>query len=107
MPSLSAGVPLQSSIPATKDVGAFRDFNRVRVVIEELMLHMSGEEEGRKSALRWMPTEQQLEDYGLQDVLLAIELLHGGHARVAGELGLRLQGPGVRASLRTSIRQNR
>ena len=47
-----------------------------------------------------MPTERQLQEVGLSDVLAAIKVSHGGLGVVARKFGLRLQGPGSRSALR-------
>jgi hypothetical protein len=100
-PSLWGGKAFRFSIPKEAGARYFQDFNNVRLVIEELGrqgspggLHLQPE---RRRDLRWMPTERQLVEHGLEDVLQAIQLWHGGMHQAARKLGKRIQGPGERA----------
>lgn len=100
---LWGGRPFHGSIPPARDVVFFQNFGNVRRVLEELSMQLCGPGESHKVALRWMPTEQQLEDFGFDDALGAIELWHGGMRHVASKLGLRVQGPARRAQRRRAI----
>ena len=106
-PSLWGGKAFRFSIPKSQGARYFQDFNNVRLVIEELVrqgspggLHL---QPLRRRDLRWMPTERQLVEHGLDDVLQAIQLWHGGMHQAARKLGKRIQGPGERA-MRASMR---
>jgi len=99
-PPLWGGRAFQSSIPPLKDPVHYEDLKNLRLTIEELVRQQSvqvGTVSG-KNAMRWMPTEKQLRDNGLEDALFAIKLRHGGMHQVARKLGLRLQGPACRSA---------
>ena len=103
-PSLSepapvwGGKPFQATIPARQDVGFYQDLHNLRLTIEEVVRAQSAGAISKKSAMRWMPTERQLVEHGLEDAVMAIKLRHGGMHTVARKLGFRIQGPGMRAS---------
>ena len=103
-PSLSepapvwGGKPFQATIPAHQDVGFYQDLRNLRLTIEEVVRAQSAGAISKKSAMRWMPTERQLVEHGLEDAVAAIKLRHGGMHTVARKLGFRIQGPGMRAS---------
>merc|ERR1712166_1325158 len=100
MGPLWGGRAFQSSIPPLKDPVYYEDLKNLRLTIEELVRKHSllVGTVSAKNAMRWMPTEKQLEDNGLQDALFAIKLRHGGMHQVARKLGLRIQGPACRAA---------
>ena len=99
---LWGGRAFAQTIPASKDVAFFEDLRNVRLTVEEVARQHTGAGVSSKSVLRWMPTERQLEDHGLQDALLAINIYHGGMHSCARKLGLRIQGPATRASWNTA-----
>ena len=96
-PPLWGGKLFESSIPATKNARFYEDPKNLRVAIEEVVRHQSRGAVSSKTAMKWMPTERQLLDNGLDDAVFAIKLRHGGMHAVARKLGLRVQGPGARA----------
>mmetsp|Transcript_41255 Transcript_41255/g.129613 ORF Transcript_41255/g.129613 Transcript_41255/m.129613 type:complete len:90 (+) Transcript_41255:473-742(+) len=49
--------------------------------------------------LWYMPTEEQMEQHGMTDLVHAIKIYHGGFASVARRFGMRIQGPATRSKI--------
>eukprot|EP00960_Hanusia_phi_P051212 760659-Hanusia_phi.AAC.2 len=87
----TSGVGVKEVIPSRRSTAHFRSEKHVREALVEVNRYLFAASCLKPRRLWYMPTEEQLEQHGLTDLVHAIKVYHGGFASVARKLGMRIQ----------------
>mmetsp|Transcript_11334 Transcript_11334/g.25768 ORF Transcript_11334/g.25768 Transcript_11334/m.25768 type:complete len:306 (-) Transcript_11334:510-1427(-) len=99
----TSGVGVKEVIPSRRSTAHFRSEKHVREALVEVNRYLFAASCLKPRRLWYMPTEEQLEQHGLTDLVHAIKVYHGGFASVARKLGMRIQGPAIRSKFSSTL----